>query len=598
MFIFRKARSPRQTLNDLDAYISGADTKLIEWLAREVKSWGEFSYSELEDVILNGQLNDLIDWQGRYAGVINQVLAPQWTAAMTAASKKATKGKVVLDDSDEYVKAWLNTHGAELVTRLSEESKAALAMIILHGQAQRLNPFEIAKQIRPVIGLNQRQAEANINYRAKIYQQLVENGMSASKAADRADKAAVKYASKQHRYRAETIVNTELAFAYNRGAHMGVSQAIANGYMGRCEMVWSTAGTNRVCSRCMALKDTIVGHTDESGVTIPPLHPRCRCAIIYREIAAPKVISVKPVDFKDEVTKLKQTLTTQRAQGATPAEIEKTIKAAGKLIAGRVKATKIYDLPPEQKIDLPLLQKTFYDFEKRLWAMPSSDTRQELISIYFKVRDEIDDFIEKAQEEFSMIQRGRAEQLKTLLSEVRTMGATKEQLKAQFGNSRSTARKIFETAFDYYPSEWVEKSVKRGTLKPQASKSGRAYYSSGQSVITVVPNSDRKIATAIHEFGHRMEDVIKEILEAETEFYSRRTAGEKLERLRDITGLNYDYYEVTRKDKFLDFYMGKDYGGVAYELVSMGFEHAYTNPALLLQDEEMAEWIFGLLALI
>ena len=77
---------------------------------------------------------------------------------------------------------------------------------------------------------------------------------------------------------------TENAFAYNRGAHMGVSQSIANGYMGRCEMVWTTAGTNRVCSRCLALKDTVVGHTDESGVTLPPLHPRCRCAIMYREL--------------------------------------------------------------------------------------------------------------------------------------------------------------------------------------------------------------------------------------------------------------------------------------------------------------------------
>ena len=47
--------------------------------------------------------------------------------------------------------------------------------------------------------------------------------------------------------------------------------------------------TNRVCSRCLALKDTIVGYTDEVGVTIPPLHPRCRCAIIYDEVAEPRV---------------------------------------------------------------------------------------------------------------------------------------------------------------------------------------------------------------------------------------------------------------------------------------------------------------------
>ena len=54
--------------------------------------------------------------------------------------------------------------------------------------------------------------------------------------------------------------------------------------MGRCAMIWTTAGTNRVCSRCLALKDTIVGYTDELGVTLPPLHPRCRCAIMYDEV--------------------------------------------------------------------------------------------------------------------------------------------------------------------------------------------------------------------------------------------------------------------------------------------------------------------------
>lgn len=58
-------------------------------------------------------------------------------------------------------------------------------------------------------------------------------------------------------------------------------------------MKWSTAGTNRVCSRCLALKDTIVGYTNESGVTIPPLHPRCRCAIIYDEVEKPRV-TTKP----------------------------------------------------------------------------------------------------------------------------------------------------------------------------------------------------------------------------------------------------------------------------------------------------------------
>lgn len=600
MIIFKKARSPDRTLNDLDSYLKSVGTEPIKLLAREVQSWSEFSYDELADLIADGRLDDYLDWQARYSALIAGTLAPLWSEAITAASKAATKGKVVLYDSNDYVRAWIETHGGELITQLSRESQRAVAMVIMLGQSQRMASRDIAKQVRPLIGLTQNQATANLNYREKVYNHYREQGMGEVKARERADKAAIRYAGKQHRFRAETIAHTELAFAYNRGAHMGVSQGIAEGLMGRCAMKWSTAGTNRVCSRCLALKDTIVGYTDESGVTLPPLHPRCRCAIIYDEVAAPRVI--KPKDFKTEIATLRQELATQRAQGASAAEIEKTIKAAGQLVASEVKKTKIYDLPPEQKIDLAHLQSTCYDFTKRIMHLPRRTSAefnlyQELISIRDKMLDELWALEDAALNETAMIQQGRAEQLKRLLSQVRAMGASKAQLKAQFGTSRTEARKIFDVALNYYPTDWVEASINRGVLKAQKPKSGRAYY--WKDIITVMPNAERRIGTAVHELGHRMEDVVREILDSEKEFYRRRTAGESLERLRDVTGNSgYDFSELTRKDKFLEAYMGKDYGGTAFELVSMGFQYAYTDPARLLQDEDFAEWIYGLLAMI
>ena len=144
-----------------------------------------------------------------------------------------------------------SNRGSELITQLSDESKRAVA---------------------------------NVNYRQKIFTQLIDSGLSTAQAQIRADKAAVKYASKQHRQRAETIVHTELARAYNQGAHDGVLSAVQAKLMNHCEMVWTTAGTNRVCSRCLELKDSVVGRTSEVGVQLPPLHPRCRCTISYREI--------------------------------------------------------------------------------------------------------------------------------------------------------------------------------------------------------------------------------------------------------------------------------------------------------------------------
>lgn len=44
--------------------------------------------------------------------------------------------------------------------------------------------------------------------------------------------------------------------------------------------------------------------------------------------------------------------------------------------------------------------------------------------------------------------------------------------------------------------------------------------------------------------------------------------------------------------------MGNDYNGTAYELVSMGFEYAYTNPLKLATDSDMEAWIYGILSLL
>ena len=436
--------------------------------------------------------------------------------------------------------------------------------------------------------------------------------------------AALKYAGKQHRYRAESIVLTENAFAYNRGAHMGVSQSIADGYMGRCEMVWTTAGTNRVCGRCMELKDTVVGYTDQSGVTIPPLHPRCRCAIMYREVGTPRVMQPKPSlgvqsppssssnstppevpntqptsgrDFKTGVESLRKTLQTQRTHGATVAEMEATIKAAGRLVVKEIKAINVYDLPLEDKIFIEDLRDTYNDFAEWLVAVYGKKPPQEykeLHKIYNLIGFELAEFeIEYMNQQFEIF-KNRAEQLKSILLKVRPMGATPEQLKMQF-DKPSLVRSTLEQALNCFPSDWVSESVKHGFLTPQKTpKDTRGFYT-GQKILI---EGKYYFDSAVHEFGHRMEAVVKGLLEAEAEFYSRRTAGEKLEKLRDLTGSNdYEESEVTRKDKFLDVYVGKDYNGYYYELVSMGVQWAYTNPLLLLQDMDMAEWIFGLLTI-
>ena len=127
--------------------------------------------------------------------------------------------------------------------------------------------------------------------------QDVQDTASEASAAKKAQEAALKYAARQHRARADMIANTELAFAYNRGENMSIRNAMREGLMGACVKIWRTAGSERVCPRCGALNGKRIGFDESFDIggremfpgmhETPPAHPRCRCVVQYKEIAAP-----------------------------------------------------------------------------------------------------------------------------------------------------------------------------------------------------------------------------------------------------------------------------------------------------------------------
>lgn len=198
-----------------------------------------------------------------------------------------------------------------------------------------------------------------------------------------------------------------------------------------------------------------------------------------------------------------------------------------------------------------------------------------------------------AEQKVQNLEETHAKWLSESLSEIRQMGTKgiESDVLAHLGNSRSTVRKYVESAYSYYPREWVEKSMQRGGLSPKKVK--RGYYSDFNKEIAISGEGGRAFQTSVHELGHRFERAVPEIRDAEEEFYKHRTNGESLKWL----GQGYRRDEKTRFDDFIDPYMGKDYGGSAYELVSMGFELAFTHPDRLTKDPEMESWILGILSL-
>ncbi len=284
----------KTTLDKLKSFLAAEEPEIIEFF---VSFWNAQSqgvtYKELREAYLSGGITEkqFKDWQKEYAELITSTLAPKWqhSADEAAAGVAAKYPGFVYDPTISASMDFIRQHSAELVTNLTQEQKDAVNALIAHVSGYTaVTPDEAARMIRPVIGLTKLQILANARYRETVkeaYMKAHPNGKPGTADKKAAD-AAARYAARQHRYRAQNIARTELAFAYNAGAYGATKDAQAQGYIGGCVKVWLTAYDERVCPRCSKM-DGEKRNMDEpfsNGKMFPPGHPSCRCAVAYEEI--------------------------------------------------------------------------------------------------------------------------------------------------------------------------------------------------------------------------------------------------------------------------------------------------------------------------
>lgn len=103
-----------------------------------------------------------------------------------------------------------------------------------------------------------------------------------------------------------------------------------------------------------------------------------------------------------------------------------------------------------------------------------------------------------------------------------------------------------------------------------------------------------KSRIVVHELGHVLEFSNPKIHQAAVDFLNRRTEGETPVPLKQWS----DFYgddEVTTPDRFSNPYTGKRYDGGATEVVSMGLEYMYADPAQFAKDDpDYFDFIFNL----
>lgn len=146
--------------------------------------------------------------------LVAERLQSMWTQAIAA----GPTGQPILDGlAFEFntqtpgVLDWISERGAEFVTRCTEEQKDAIAALLEKKMRESHTVDELARLIRPCIGLTEGDARANARYYDNIVATMRKEHprMKIESIRRKALDASQKYAEKQHRARAFTIAQTE-----------------------------------------------------------------------------------------------------------------------------------------------------------------------------------------------------------------------------------------------------------------------------------------------------------------------------------------------------------------------------------------------------
>ena len=295
----QKSAEEARVLRLLRSFLDKNEPSLVRILVNTWRSQGNaITYKELREAILAGDISSdiLDDWMQDYSRFVVKHLQPAWEKAIaTAASVIEQKYPTFyFDPMGDGVIKWTKAHSAEFVTNVTTTQIEGIRAVVRRAAVlEDMSVDQLARAIRPMVGLTQQQSIANLKY----YETLINNGMSAQKALDKS----IRYAARQHRYRGYNIARTELAFAYNQGSYEGTKQAQAAGYIGEVVKVWCTADDERVCKICGGLEGKTIAMDDDFDFKtklvgrnatirrVPPAHPSCRCGVLYKEISPPRL---------------------------------------------------------------------------------------------------------------------------------------------------------------------------------------------------------------------------------------------------------------------------------------------------------------------
>lgn len=199
-----------------------------------------------------------------------------------------------------------------------------------------------------------------------------------------------------------------------------------------------------------------------------------------------------------------------------------------------------------------------------------------------------------------------------VLRELRPMGGT---FTLQGGNRKG--RKAVEDAAQFLPSEWIDRSNTLGPLAVTANDDRGGHRVSLGGVSTITTNSWNSAdgsyrATTVHELTHRAEFAYAPLRTAEWGFWTDRNSTVRDGRrvwtnppvsMADLAP-HYGANEMTRRDDFVNPYMGKIYPDSrdgrarAFEVASMGAEVLAAGADYASDDQDLRHFLLGTWAVL
>lgn len=532
----RKERMRKQILKLMD--------ECEAYLHPKIRDWMQLSRKQIIRDIKNRILKiekksksqiiiDYVDWETIESSG-KSIIKPAYLNIMERSgnlSRAHAKIEASFDVINPLSVTWAEKYSSELVTIVGEETKKGLREIVSYGLKKGKTLPQIARDIE-AMGIGLNGRQTRSLYK---YRDLLEAQKFPKKVIkDRFNK----YYDRLQRDRSKLIARTEVSRSVNEGYLESLEGT-------RYEEVELSSAAD-CCPECLDLAGQKFKRSEARGML--PVHPNCRCHWIV----------VIPRKRKPRVPKR-----------------------------------------PENPSDVLISKYKGQIEEQRKLTNEIARYRKELGNAYYREKNMVD--VKKYGDLMKETSAKRRYSINQMKMAMRKDLYVDKALRPDFRPNIvfpdigiEQKRKILRAVDEC--EKFIDDNIV-GRLELLVNKAdSRAFYDRTRVALSLGKHGPYHSAsvvnkTIIHEMGHYIEDSSGRVHREVMEFYHKRTKGCPLEWL----GSGFDRDELTRKDKFIDAYMGKDYKGQASEILSMGLQYFYNDPyKLALKDPGYFNFIYKL----